>query len=329
LECTTALEYSKNLALHECRRPTYVKPAGSVKLAACVGDLKAKNDTLNDLRREYLVQSEALSNSSVDLRNCKQVQSQLNDKTLAAEEELRKCNGRVTGLEREGKDKVQACDNRLQGFRDIVREMQRHLQCLQTDESCGDIAGLYTCSPIDLMHQACTPEYVLGQELFGIQTCNMLSDQTWSSLDLKNFLGQNPKIFCYLIILLVLASVGLVTLLCACLWLLVRHRRTLFLAIRGCLAYCRPRRMPESSIVKDKKKKNKDELELKERKPDSAKDKADSEKPKKPKPKVNLNPNWSDSEKGEDTIDVEQGKDIPKGAEEDPDAITPAGATAV
>jgi hypothetical protein len=85
----------------------------------------------------------------------------------------------------------------------------------------------------------------------------------------------------------------------------------------------------QSSIVKDKKKKNKDELELKERKPDSAKDKADSEKPKKPKPKVNLNPNWSDSEKGEDTIDVEQGKDIPKGAEEDPDAITPAGATAV
>jgi hypothetical protein len=75
------LEYSKNLTLHECKQPTYIKPAGSVKLAACVGDLKAKNDTLDDLRQEYLVQAEALSNSSVDLRNCQQAQGQMGDKT--------------------------------------------------------------------------------------------------------------------------------------------------------------------------------------------------------------------------------------------------------
>ncbi len=298
LDCTTALEYSKNLTLHECKRPTYIKPAGSVKLAACVGDLKAKNDTLNDLRREYLVQAEALSNSSVDLRNCQQAQGQMGDKTTAVEEELRKCKDRVADLEKEGKDKALVCDNRLQGFRDIVREMQRHLQCLQTEESCGDVAGLYTCSPIDLMHQACTTDYVLGQELFGLHTCNMLSDQTWSSLDFKNYLGQNPRIFFYLVTLLALASIGLITLLSACLWLLVRHRHTLLSAICGCLAYCRPRCVSKSIV----KKKKGEELELKERKPESARNKVDPEKPKKPKPKVNLNPNWSNSEKGDNTI---------------------------
>ncbi len=64
-----------------------------------MNDLTLENNSLNDLQCEYLIQTETLSNSSTDLRNCQQQQSQAGDRIKAMEEQLQRSKGKVIDLE--------------------------------------------------------------------------------------------------------------------------------------------------------------------------------------------------------------------------------------
>jgi hypothetical protein len=225
------VEIQKDYAKEDCKKMKLVTPPGLPKIAVCQASLVAKNNSLNSLREKYLVQSTQLGNVTSMLRTC---HHDLEKST----EEVNECNERSDSSSRDcdqklsGQKKVH--DETVRGQRRVVVGLQHHLQCLETEENCRDVAGFYVCMPKEMAEAACLLHDIVGQQLFGIKTCALLGDPTLAQFSFKQFMSENPKTASLMILPFVLAAVGLLTILTTITWILVRYRLQLCRGL-GCL----------------------------------------------------------------------------------------------
>jgi len=284
-----------------------------------LNDLAAKNSSLQDLQKHYLTKSEELGVLTKDLEECKRNVSSRDQKIISGGTLLAAANEKIKVLEGQLSDKHESCEKRLQGFRVIIREMQRHLQCLQTEEACLDVAGLYTCLPVDLSLQTCLPTYTMGQELFGLELCVLLGDSTWQRLSSEEFMRHNPRIAAWLILMFTFAIIGLLVVLLLLVWMLARCRSGFVCGRAGGLPHLpsivkRPR-------AKKPKSQRGEEFEMKEK----ITTEAEKKKTKPPRPPVaDLNADWNASDVNDPTGVREANGQTADDPESEDNSINPA-----
>ena len=232
------VEVDKEFAKEECRKTKVVTPPGFTKIATCQASLTAKNNSLNTLREKYLGQSVQLGNVTSYLKKCR------HDLNAAADEisgHERASVANTKGCEQRMVEQKKACDETARGYKRVVSGLQHHLQCLETEDNCKDVAEFYICMPREMAEAACLLTDLIGYELFGLKMCNLPGDSVMAHFNVRLFIQENPRISSLLILVFVLASIGGVTLFTVITWLLIRYRQQfrrgcncLFTWIRSC-----------------------------------------------------------------------------------------------
>jgi len=222
--------------------------AKALKCRICESQLKAKNDSLNDLQVRYNNQTLVLANLTTYYNLCEGSKVSLSASLAAAGETVETLKGKIEDLERQVGNEHEAYQKRVKGLRDIIKRMQRHLLCMQTEEQCQDESEHYTCLPKDILTLAFVTVDVEGQELFGIPTSHFLGDLTWKDLDWQQFKKENPNTYMALLVLITLASIGATGLLLLLISLLVYYRWPICAGFRRLRSLCT--RGPASPILK-------------------------------------------------------------------------------
>ena len=232
------VEADKEFAKEECKKSKVVTPPGFTKIATCQAALIAKNNSLNTLREKYLSQSTQLGNVTSHLQQCRHDLNSAEDRisgyVKASVANTRSCDQKVA-------DQKKTHDETARGYKRVVTGLQHHLQCLETEENCKDVAGFYTCMPKEMADATCLLYNLVGYELFGLKICNLPGDSVMTHFNAKQFIRENPRVSSLVILLLILASIGTVTLLTVAIWLMVRYRLqlrqgcvSLYVYIRSC-----------------------------------------------------------------------------------------------
>ena len=232
-DCKDALVFSKQVTKHQYPSSRPARLTGGTKLRICESQLVAKNDSLHNLQSQYSRQSNELANVTSQFQSCRQdlvdVREELTEEKVKTDTLLSK----VHELEQNATSQKQEHSQWFQGLRSIVRGMQRHLQCLQTEESCTQAAELYTCLPSDILDALCLKTSVLGQELFDLNVCSLLGDETWSEFNVPLFIANNPKTTAVLILIVVFSIIGAVTVVLLLVWILTCYRTSLSNKVRS------------------------------------------------------------------------------------------------
>ena len=203
------------------------RTANTTKLLLCERALKSKNSTFHDLREKFETQSELLNNVTTKHTDCTQSIAGYEKEVEGKEEKIGELEAKIAELENEAVLRKSKFDERTTKMVEVVRGMQRHLACLQTEETCQAEAEHYITLPIGYMELLCTYELLDGQEIFGLEMCSFLGDRLWRNLELNVFIASNPLTASVLVILLVFAVIGVLTFLSALAYLVFRHRRLL------------------------------------------------------------------------------------------------------
>ena len=245
----------KELPPKPCRQ---VKPPGASKIIACQEALSAKNSSLNTLQELYAKQGVKLGNTSAELHECKNNQKKLDNQVQEEAKTLKELQGQLHNCTVEMKDQQRTHDSSVKGMRRVLSGMQTHLQCMETEENCRDVAGYYTCLTQDLAHHLCLTADVEGRELFDIPICLLLGDKTWANFSVKDFIAENPRIATLVIGLLVFSSIGVLTVLILLIWLTIRYRSQIRWVIGRCVLWvCPPAPKPTGDVQLKKVGENK------------------------------------------------------------------------
>ena len=223
-DCKDTLIFAENVSTIECQRAKTAKPTGMTKLLNCEARFLSKNQSFNALHARYLSQSTELSNTSSVLNSC-------NQDLVASEETVKREVQQATDLatkledvERKFTSQQLDFNKKVGDLRSVVRGMQRHLQCLQTEENCSLEANSYTCLPSEVTDSLCLIIPVNGQELFGLDMCLLLGDKTWSTFNVSIYLHNNPWTSAVLILLVIFASIGGCTTILVVSWIVFLYR---------------------------------------------------------------------------------------------------------
>ena len=237
-DCKDELVFA-NLSAYECGREKVPKPPGSTRLRNCEDRFTAKNISFNTLQTQYRNQSIRFGNVSAELQSCRRSLTE-------AQGNLDSEKGLVAGLQegtRRLEEKVseqrQDTNKKIQGLRTVVLGLQRHLLCLPSEENCSQEAEMYTCIPSHIAEWICLLVAVEGQELFDLSLCPLMGDSTWSSLSLSRYIRENPRISAVLILIMILATIGGITILMILFWIVVCYRARIMFNLGFCYGYLR------------------------------------------------------------------------------------------
>ena len=205
------------------------------RMMLCERALSSKNSSLNDFREKFQVQSSVLGNLTISNAHCQQNLTQAGNDLRDQLREIDDLKRKVTGLEALTAAHKRTFDQRSVKMVRVVREMQGHLACLQSEENCITEATHYVTLPISFMESLCTYNLVDGQELYGLHVCPFLGDRLWADLDTDHFMAQNPYTSSVLLLIMVLAAIGGLTILTGAGLLCHRFRQPLARLCRRCL----------------------------------------------------------------------------------------------
>ena len=232
-DCKDSLIFSQNVSTIECQRAKSVKPTGMTKLLNCEARFLSKNQSFNSLHAQYLSQSADLSNTSSVLNACNQDLALSEEKVKREMQQSMILTTKLEDVEKRFSNQQLEFNKRVGDLRSVVRGMQRHLQCLQTEENCSLEADSYTCLPSDVTDSLCLILPVNGQELFGLNMCLLLGDKTWSTFDVSTYLHDNPWTSAVLITLVVFASIGGCTTILIISWVIFLYRGAVLNFVRS------------------------------------------------------------------------------------------------
>jgi len=210
------------------------RPVGLKRCAVCESQLSTKNSSLVTLELQYSTQARELTNMTSLYHICDQERAVIREDLGVEVSKVQKLKEDVRMLEEKSIDQDEKHGQKVKTLRNVVRGMQKHLQCLQTEENCVDEASLYTSLPNDVMSEVCLLHDVTGQELFGLATCNLLGDRTLGALDWKIFRSENPQLTGIILSMVIFAIIGCSVTFFGFIWCGIRHRETVLYAYRGC-----------------------------------------------------------------------------------------------
>ena len=238
LDCKDELVFA-NLSAHECGREKAPKPPGSTRLRNCESRFTAKNNSFNNLQDRYQTQSKELGNVSAELRTCRRSLSEIEGEFSKEKGLASRLQEEVRVLEEKATEQRQDTNRRVQGLRSVVLGLQRHLLCLPSEENCSQEAEMYTCIPSFIAEYLCLLAAVEGQELFALEVCPLIGDSTWSPLDLPAFIRTNPRSSAVLILIVILAFIGGLTVLAILFWTLFYYRSRIMFNLGYCFGFLR------------------------------------------------------------------------------------------
>ncbi len=198
-------------------------------LGACTAALTAKSDSYNNLKEDCDELSEEWENVTSSLATCLQGEEQL-DKDLAAHRlALSECQQSIEDFKRDSGESLAASESRSATLGAVVDSIQEDLKCLGGTPNCSCEAGKYLCLPRIMTSTLCLKVSVSGQELFGLEQCQLLGDPTVWYLSPRPFARENPYVVTLLIFTTLFATIGFVCSFIICLWCVIicrKKRRT-------------------------------------------------------------------------------------------------------
>jgi len=198
-------------------------------LGACTAALTAKSDSYNGLKEDCDELSEEWENVTSSLATCSQSEEQL-DKDLAAQKSAYSdCQQNIEKFRKESGESLAACESRSATLGAVVDSIQEDLKCLEGTPNCSFEAGKYLCLPRIMTSTLCLKMSAAGQELFGLDQCQLLGDSSVWNLSPRQFARENPYTVSLLIFVALFAIIGFICTFIICLWCVIicrKKRRT-------------------------------------------------------------------------------------------------------